>query len=261
MTAPELVLVGSDNLEQCGIGCIANRRHVGFQPKVQWLQRRFDEGLRYLLFRDERGKALAFLEFVPGEAAWRPVDADGWLFIHCLWVYREGQKVGGLGSRLIQACVEEARKQQRDGVAVMVSNGPWMVGAQIYLRNGFEVVDESDRFQLLVHRFARRGKTAAPSTPQIRRQPDLAPYQNGLHLVYAPQCPMLPKSVHDLTEMAAENGLELQVTELATPRQAQQSPSLYGVYALLWNGRLLADHYVSKGRFKGLLHKEILNDG
>ena len=28
---------------------------------------------------------------------------------------------------------------------------------------------------------------------------------------------------------------------------------------LVWNGRLLADHYVSKGRFKNILRKEILD--
>jgi len=27
----------------------------------------------------------------------------------------------------------------------------------------------------------------------------------------------------------------------------------------LWNGRLLSDHYVSKGRFKNIFRKEILN--
>jgi len=27
---------------------------------------------------------------------------------------------------------------------------------------------------------------------------------------------------------------------------------------LVWNGRLLSDHYVSKGRFKNLLQREIL---
>ena len=52
------------------------------------------------------GRPLAFLEYVQGEYAWRPVDARGWLFVHCLWVYPRGQHVRGLGTRLLQACVE-----------------------------------------------------------------------------------------------------------------------------------------------------------
>ena len=69
--------VGPENLAECGIGCISNPKHAGHGPKVDWLQRRFEEGLRFFLFRDERGKPLAFLEYVPGEFAWRPVHADG----------------------------------------------------------------------------------------------------------------------------------------------------------------------------------------
>ena len=148
-----------------------------------------------------------------------------------------------------------------------------MAGAGVYQRNGFEVVDEAGRFQLLAYRLsgedipAIRREALELSKPDGHRpkpdsdlpKPDsdlpkpFAAYGEGLHLVYSPQCPMLPKSVNDLREMAAEYGLQLQVTELQSAQQAQAAPSLYGVYALLWNGKLLADHYVSKGRFKGLL--------
>jgi hypothetical protein len=72
---------------------------------------------------------------------------------------------------------------------------------------------------------------------------------------------MVPKSVNDLSEMAAEYGLKLNVTVLKTAREAQSAPSYYGVFNLLWNGRLLSDHYVSKGRFKLLLQREILKPG
>jgi len=83
----------------------------------------------------------------------------------------------------------------------------------------------------------------------------------GLHLVYCAQCPMLPKSVNDLSEMAAEHDLKLNVTVLRSAREAQNAPSYYGVFNLVWNGRLLSDHYVSKGRFKNLLKLEILKAG
>ena len=62
-----LETVGPENLATCGIGCLANKKHVGFQGKVDWLDDAFADGLRYLLFRDAGGKPLAFLEYVPGE--------------------------------------------------------------------------------------------------------------------------------------------------------------------------------------------------
>ena len=245
--------VGPGNLSDCDIGCLTDPKNQGYQPKVEWLQKRFAEGLRFLLFRDEKGKPLAFLEYVPGEYAWRPVDAEGWLFVHCLWVYRNGQAVGGLGSRLIQACIEEARQAGARGVAAMVSDGPWMAGKEVFLKSGFKQIAERDRFQLVYHRL-RKGLA-----PRFRDISTKWAKRRGLHIVYSAQCPYLPKSVNDLSAMAGEHGLEVKVTELKSAREAQNAPSYYGVFNLLWNGRLLSDHYVSKGRFSNILRKEILN--
>jgi hypothetical protein len=243
--------VGPANLSECGIGCLTSLKNQGLQPKVEWLQRRFTEGLRYFLFRDGEGRPLAFLEYVPGEYAWRPVDASGWLFVHCLWVYPRGQAIDGLGSRLIQACLEEARRKRAIGVAAMVSDGPWMAGKSVFLRNGFQQVGEADRFQLVSHRL-RNGPE-----PRFRDISANVLKYRGLNVVYCAQCPMLPKSVSDLAQMAGEQGLDLNVSVLKSAREAQNAPSYYGVFALVWNGRLLSDHYVSKGRFKGLLTREI----
>ena len=245
--------VGPGNLSDCGIGCITNPKHEGHGPKVRWLQQRFAEGLRFLLFRDAKGKPLAFLEYVPGEYAWRPVDAQGWLFVHCLWVYPKGQAVGGLGSRLIQACVEQAGRVSARGVAAMVSAGPWMVGKQVFLRNGFVQTAERDRFQLVSYRL-RPGRA-----PRFRDLGTKWAKQRGLHIVYAAQCPYLLKSVNDLSQMAGEHGLEVKVTLLGSAREAQNAPSYYGVFNLLWNGRLLSDHYVSRGRFRNMLKRDILD--
>jgi GNAT superfamily N-acetyltransferase len=249
-----LVKVGPENLAECGIGCIRNRGNPGYGRKAEWLRKRFDEGLRILLLRDKREKPLAFLEYVPGELAWRPVDAQGWLFVHCLWVFASGQRIRGLGSRLIEACIEEARRAGSTGVAAMVSDGPWMAGKEVFLNNGFTKIAERDRFELVIHRL-RDG--AEPRFRDIIG--DSAKYR-GLHIVYSDQCPMLSKSVSDLGEMAAEHGLKLRVTVLKSAREAQNAPSYYGSFSLLWNGRLLSDHYVSKGRFKNILRKEILNE-
>jgi len=242
--------VGPDNLARFGFGCLTNPKNIGFQPKVVWLQARFAEGLRLLLFRDDQDHPLAFLEYTPGEYAWRPVEANGWFFVHCLWVYSKGQKLGGLGLRLIDACVEEARKAGALGVAAMTSDGPWMVGKQVFIKRGFEVVARASRFELVVLRL-RPGP--APRFREVGKRPA---GRRGLEIVYSAQCPMLPKSVLDLSEIAAGLGLKLKVTQLKSAREAQAAPSLYGVFSLLWNGRLLADHYVSGTRFRNILREE-----
>jgi len=247
-----LVKVGPENLSECGIGCLKSRDNPGYVRKVEWLRKRFAEGLRFLLFRDEKENPLAFLEYVPGEFAWRPVDARGWLFVHCLWVFPAGQRIGGLGTRLIEACVEEAERARSAGVAAMVSDGTWMAGKQIFLKNGFERVAERDRFELVVRRLM------VGAEPRFRDIDAHYASYRGLHIVYSDQCPLLSKSANDVSEMAAEHGLKLHVTLLKSAREAQDAPSYYGSFSLLWNGRLLSDHYVSKGRFSNILRKEIL---
>lgn len=256
MHAHEILLekVGPANISECGIGCLRNRMNPGFQRKIEWLRQSFADGLRFFIVRDDQGMPLGFIEFVPGEFAWRPVDATGWLFVHCLWVYPRGKKLAGLGSRLIQVCLAEARATSAIGVAAMVSDGPWMAGKEVFLKNGFRSVGAVGRFQLVIHRLKDGPE------PRFRDISGNASKYQGLQVVYCAQCPMLPKSVNDLSEMAAEYGLELKITRLKDAREAQNAPSYYGVFNLLWNGRLLSDHYVSKGRFKYLLRDEILNE-
>ena len=45
------------------------------------MKQRFDEGL--VFYRsEERGKC--FIEYIPAENAWVPIEADGYLYINCL---------------------------------------------------------------------------------------------------------------------------------------------------------------------------------
>ena len=51
--------------------------------KKEWLKQRFAEGL--VFYRStERGKC--FIEYIPAENAWVPIQADGYVYIDCLWV-------------------------------------------------------------------------------------------------------------------------------------------------------------------------------
>ena len=86
----------------------------------------------------ERG----FIEYIPGEFAWRAVDAKGYMFIHCLWVVGKS-KGKGFGEILLNECIEDAKKQKMNGVAVLVSDDNWMANKKIFLKNGFEIVEES----------------------------------------------------------------------------------------------------------------------
>jgi exonuclease I len=79
----------------------------------------------------------------------------------------------------------------------------------------------------------------------------------GLNIVYANQCPWVARSIEVLAETAKKKGLKLKVTELKTAQQAQNSPSVYAVFNLVYNSKLLADHYISNTRFLNIINKEI----
>jgi len=58
--------VGPDNRPRIAASAVSRiRRTRGMSPKVEWAAQALCEGLRYLLFRDEKGGPLAFLEYVP----------------------------------------------------------------------------------------------------------------------------------------------------------------------------------------------------
>ena len=63
--------------------CFINSKHSSHHHKVEWLQQRYHEGLRSkLLFVEGERKAMGFIEYIPGEMAWRGVSANGYMFIN-----------------------------------------------------------------------------------------------------------------------------------------------------------------------------------
>ena len=245
-----VVDLDQDNVAEHGLACIVNPEHEGYQPKLGWFKQRLREGLKLKVLKD--GKVnVGFIEYIPGEFAWRPVTADGYMFVHCLWVYAYRYLKQGYGSLLLQECLDDAMKKGMSGVAAVTSDGPWMVGKKLFVKNGFEVVAAAGRFELLMRQLT---KSAPPEFNDWERE--LGVYE-GWNLVYAKQCPMIVKSIDVLNETAEEMGVALNIRELKAAREAQNAPSGYGVFGLIRDGRLLADHYISKARFLNILRKEL----
>ncbi|KPJ51251.1 MAG: hypothetical protein AMJ41_00075 [candidate division Zixibacteria bacterium DG_27] len=251
MTGVSVVDVDASNVSEHGFFCVRKPKYEGHGLKLNWLKKRFSEGLGIKLLHSATGGAMGFIEYIPGEFAWRPVDAEGYMFIHCMYLGRKNDRERGYGSLLVRECVKEARKRKMYGVVVAASDGPWLADKRLFLKNGFDIADEAGRFELLVKPL-RRGPL-----PKFRNWESRLSGQKGWRLFYANQCPWKIKSVNDLLETAGERGLELKVTELGSAREAQDAPSGYGVFSLIHDGRLLADHYISKTRFRNILKEEL----
>jgi ribosomal protein S18 acetylase RimI-like enzyme len=251
--AVELIDLTPENLEQYrGPTCFLDPKHEGARARLGWIRDRFSEGLKIkLLVSRTDGKTAAFIEYIPGENAWRAVDAEGYLFIHCIWVYPKKNKELGYGSRLVQECIRDAMEGGTLGVAVITSEGPFMAGRELFEKNGFRCLAEAKpSYRLMVHTLK---KGPLPSFRDWEAR--LATYQ-GLHIVYSNQCPWVARSIPALKKIAGEFDLDLNVAQATSAGEAQRAPSVYGVFALVSNGKLLADHYISTTRFRTILKKE-----
>ena len=115
----EFIQVTAENLEREHICCaIASGRDCQVLSKKSWLAERFDEGLTFWK-ADARGKC--FIEYIPGENAWAPVEAEGLMWIDCLWV--SGQLAGhGYADELLERCFMDTRAQGRQGMAILASD-------------------------------------------------------------------------------------------------------------------------------------------
>lgn len=245
--SPRIIDVTAQNIDEYPPVCFLNPGNEGYRKKRAWLKERFGEGLIVkVLYDDADGKVHGFIEYVPGEYAWRAVDAEGYLFIHCIWVSPNRYKQKGYGSCLIRECIKDA--DGRPGVAVVTSDGPFMATRDLFLKNGFTVAEDDGRDQLLVKQL-----TEGP-LPKFRDYREHLKNYRGWHILYADQCPWVARFVGELDPAIADR-LSLTVTKLETPEQAQNAPSIYAVFTLIRDGTVLADRYISQTRLKNILKK------
>jgi GNAT superfamily N-acetyltransferase len=234
----KIIEVTPENIDQTGFFCYMSKRNSeGYRQKLDWIQARFKEGLQIrMLELPERG----FIEFLPGEYAWRAVNAAGYLFIHCLWVVGKS-KGQGLGGVLLETCVQEAKKLGMNGVAMVTSERVWLAKQALLLKHGFQSVDAAPPFHLMVKKFNTAPNPAFTNDWEQKAKR----YGQGFTVMRSAQCPYMPDATNAVLEFAREWGIPAQTVELKTCEDVRNlTPSPYGVFSIIYNGQLLAYHYL-----------------
>jgi hypothetical protein len=243
---PRLIEVDAGNFDTlpcCGIKCPT---HLGRRQKDCWLHANSKFGCTRKHFSPRTANRAA-IEYLPGEFAWRGVDAGGYMFIHCVWIYSRQHQRKGWGSAMIEACLNDAKEAGMHGVAVMVRGGPWLADSRLFLANAPPVDTAPPDYQLLVRKFNN-----APN-PAFKKDWDrkVARYGRGLTIVRSSQCPHIAKFASDIAQTAAEEyRIRPRVVDLESWSDAQNAPTPYATFAVIYNGRLLADHQISRTRFR-----------
>ncbi len=248
----KIINITPENAAKHSFFCIKNIKEPGFKAKLDWFTKRFSEGLKLKVMYADDGKQVGFIEYVPAEFAWRPIEADEYLFIHCIMVYPNKYRSLGAASALVNEAIADARAMDKTGVCTMTSQGTWMATKKLFQKQGFSKVDKKGRFELMALKLKDGHDPFF-----INWEKKLTNYK-GWHLLYADQCPWHDKGVKALIKTASENGIDLQIKKIETSNEAKQMPSGFGVFALIRDGILLEDHYISKRRFETIVEKEFL---
>jgi hypothetical protein len=197
------------------------------------------------------GSIQGMLEYIPGKYAHRPVAADGYMFIHCIFVGFKGPFKGrGLGSALIDECIMEAKDAGLNGVAVVTRKGPFMAKKDVFIKKGFTIVDEAEPdFELLALKF-----NAAASDPKFTIS-RVVGYPDGLTIIRSPQCPYSEKNVREILATAEKLGFQTKLVDLQDYQSAQGSPCAFGTFCIIYNGKIISHHPISDTRFKNIINK------
>lgn len=245
----EFIRLTRENLEREHICCaIANNKDCQVASKKEWLKARFDEGLVFLK-GNVRGKC--FIEYVPAENAWAPIEADGYLYIDCLWV--SGQFKGkGYSNELLDACIKDAKAHGKVGIVTLSSpkKKPFLADKSYLLHKGFSVADSAKPyFELMYLPFEEwQGK------PRFKRQlKEKAVTESGFVLYYSAQCPFTAKYVPLLERAAKEAGASFQAIKITTTRQAQSVPAPFTTFSLFFDGEYVTHEILSEKKFTKLL--------
>lgn len=137
----DYIQITKDNIEKEHICCAMSGKQSVM--KKEWLKQRFAEGL--VFYRStERGKC--FIEYIPAENAWVPIQAGGYVYIDCLWV--SGSLKGhGYANELLQQCVQDAKGQGRKGLCILSAEGrkrEFLSDPKFMAYKGFAVADTSE---------------------------------------------------------------------------------------------------------------------
>ena len=241
----EYIKVTADNIEKEHICCaISNNNDVQVSSKKEWLKSAFDDGLVFLK-SVERGKC--FIEYVPAEKAWIPVNAEGYMYIDCLWV--SGSFKGhGYSNDLLEKCINDSKSKGKKGLCILSSAKklPFLADPKYLIYKGFAVSDEADNgIQLWYLPFDK--SSPKPEFRECARHPHTD--EDGYVLYYTSQCPFNAKYVPIVEQTARENGIRFKAVHLQRLEDARNAPTPVTNYALFFNGKYITNEQMNDKKF------------
>ncbi len=238
--------ITKENIDKEHICCaMSGRQSIA---KKEWMKQRFDEGL--VFYRsEERGKC--FIEYIPAENAWVPIEADGYIYINCLWI-AGSLKGHGYSNDLLNECIRDARKHGKKGICILSSEGrkrEFLSDPKYMVHKGFSVADVSDCGINLMY-LPLDPNAAPPKFKACAKYPKTE--GEGFVLYYTDQCPFTYYWVPRVQEVANEHNIPLKTVHITSKEEAQSAPAPVTTYALFRDGKFVTQAIQSDKKFLAL---------
>lgn len=247
----EIITLTSENIDSEHICCAISSKstETGVKAKKEWLACRMQEGLR-LKKLDARGKV--FIEYLPAESAWLPIDAAGYMIINCFWV--SGSFKGkGYGKQLLDECEADAKASGYKGIALIVGNKkkPFLSDKAFMLHYGYEVCDSCPPFfELIAKRFEK--KAALPHFKDSVRQ-GMGKDIKGIDIFYTAQCPFTIPYTKLLEPIILSYEYPVRLHHISTKEMAQEHVCPVTTYSVFLDGVFYTNEILTSDKLKKLI--------
>lgn len=242
-----------ENIDREHICCaISSNRNPQVIAKKEWLRERIAEGLVFLK-ADLRGKC--FIEYIPAEAAWVPIEAKDYIHINCFWV-SGACKGNGYANELLDLCIADARTQGKAGLTVISSprKMPYLSDPKYLSHKGFQLADTAaPHFTLLYLPFEK--DAAVPRFREHAKNPKIE--QSGFVLYYTCGCPFTAKYAPLIESVAKNKGIPFTSLRIESREAAQNCPAPWTNYALFYDGEYVTHEILSEKKFLSLCEELI----
>ena len=248
----EIITITKENLEEEHICCaISNNKDCQVQSKKKWIEERMEEGL---VFKKGNVRGKCFIEYIPAENAWAPIEADGYMYIDCLWV--SGQYKGqGNSNLLLEECIKDSKEKNAKGLVILSAKKkmPFLSDPKFLKYKGFIKADSSDPyFELYYLPFDK--SLEKPKFKEKVKKPHID--EKGFVIYYASQCPFTAKYVPILEQAATIRGVEFKSIRYETTKQAQDAPVPFTSFSLFYDGEYITNEILSLKKFEKIMDEK-----
>ena len=235
----KIIELNKDNIANEHICCaISDKKCLeGYNAKKEWLKTEFENGYSFQKL-NVRGKV--FIEYVPIEKSWLPLEGKNFMVINCFWVSGQFKKQGN-GKKLLLQVIKDAKAKGMDGIVAITSEKkrPFMTDPKFLKYQGFEVIDEAPPFFRLMG-IKLNSQAKFPKIMESAKS-GTCPNKKGITVYYSNTCPFTDYYVNVVTkEYAKKKNVPIAIHHLKSREDGKKMPIPWVINSVFYNGELIS---------------------